>query len=515
MSIVKAVTRAAQINPHGTAVVHEGNRQSWSKFASKISRIAGGLRSLGFLPGERVAVLAANVPEHFESAMAIMWSGLVLVPINTRLSAFEQIQILRHADCAALLFDGRNKARGEEIARGHSLRAAIEMGNTVIDGNYRRLASHEPITPCEAANSAAAAIFYTGGTTGAPKGAEISHGAFMIQSVNMMHDIGFDMSSVYMHTTPLFHLASFGGGLAVTYAAGANSFLPEFSMDAILDSIEADGTNSLTLVPTMMATLLDGTDPNRSHLLKRIRFITYGAAPVPPVLLRLMLKEMPSVSLIQFYGQTELTGVCTVLEPKYHVLDGPMAGKVETAGRATATCAIRIVDDAGREIPRGAIGEIVVDSPGAMSRYWRDPVMTAATIRDGWLHTGDLGRMDSDGFVSIVGRIKDMIISGGENIFAGEVENALLSHPEVAASAVIGVPDKTWGERVHAFVVPKLDSNPAPTDLIAHCRSLIAGYKCPKSVTLRREPLPVSGVGKVRKIDLLDEWRRDNVDEPQ
>jgi long-chain acyl-CoA synthetase len=515
MSIPKAVVRAAQINPHGPAVIYQGNRRSWDDFADRVARIASGLRSRALSPGDRVAILAANIPEHFESAMAIIWSGLILVPINTRLSVFEQSEIIRHADCVALLFDERNKARGEEIAKNQALRTVIQVSDEVLDGDYRKLASHAPMSPYEAASSAPAAIFYTGGTTGAPKGAEISHGAFMIQSVNMMHDIGFDTSSVYMHTTPLFHLASFGGGLAVTYAAGANSFLPEFSTGSILDSIEVDGTNSLTLVPTMMATLLDSTDPKRSDLLKRIRSITYGAAPVPPVLLRRMLMEMPSVSLIQFYGQTELTGVCTVLEPKYHVLDGPTAGKLETAGRATATCALRIVDNAGHELPRGAAGEIVVDSPGAMSRYWRDPDMTAATIRDGWLHTGDLGRMDDDGFVSIVGRIKDMIISGGENVFAGEVENALLTHPEVAASAVIGVPDKVWGERVHAFVVPKGGANPEPGDLMAHCRKLIAGYKCPKSVTLRREPLPVSGVGKVRKIDLLAEWRRDNRDELQ
>jgi len=194
-----------------------------------------------------------------------------------------------------------------------------------------------------------------------------------------------------------------------------------------------------------------------------------------------------------------------MLRERYHVFDGPDAGRLGSAGRVLPAFSMRVVDDAGRTLPPGKVGEIVVSGPGVMSSYWRAPELTASTLRDGWLHTGDLGVFDADGFVSVVGRLKDMIITGAENVFAGEVESALMYHPAVQAAAVIGVPDSTWGESVHAVVVMRPGHSATEADLIEHCRTRIARYKCPRTVSFRAS-LPLSGVGKVRKVDLLAEW---------
>lgn len=197
-----------------------------------------------------------------------------------------------------------------------------------------------------------------------------------------------------------------------------------------------------------------------------------------------------------------------MLQERYHVLDGRYAGKLGSAGRVLPAFSVRVADDAGREVALGKTGEIQVSGPGLMTSYWRDPELTAQTIRDGWLRTGDLGRMDEDGFVSVVGRLKDMIITGGENVFAGEVENALMYHDALQAAAVIGVPDDHWGESVHAVVVLKPGRTVTEAELVAHCRARIAHYKCPRSIAFRSGSLPLSSVGKVRKVDLRAEWER-------
>jgi long-chain acyl-CoA synthetase len=218
------------------------------------------------------------------------------------------------------------------------------------------------------------------------------------------------------------------------------------------------------------------------------------------------MREAPGVGLIQVYGQTEVGGACTMLEERHHVLEGSAAGKLGSAGRTLPAFTVRIADQTGHTLEPGRTGEILVSGPGVMTSYWSDPELTARTLREGWLHTGDLGTLDEDGFLSVVGRLKDMIISGGENVFAGEVENALMHHDGVQAAAVIGVPDPTWGEAVHAVVVVKPGHTVSEAELVEHCRARIARYKCPRSISLRTSPLPMSSVGKIRKVDLLAEW---------
>ena len=507
MSLHQLLANAAQAFPGATAVRHLGRSCDWRAFRSRVARRAAFLASKGAQPGDRVAVLAANVPEHLEALFAVPWAAMVLVPLNTRLSQAEQRYILGHAGCRLLLHDERNAVRAEALAREtDALTPAMldpaDTWGTERDGLYGR--QEAPFLP--AAPRVAAAIIYTGGTTGLPKGVELSHEALLLQALAAKDNFRLDESTVFVHTAPLFHVADFTAGLGVTAVGGRHCFVPEFSPTALLDLIEHEGADIAILVPTMISATLDGAR-ERPGIVQRLRRILYGAAPIQEPVLRRLVREAPNVELVQVYGQTEVGGACTVLPPRYHVLEGPRAGKLGSAGRVLPAFSVRIADESGRELACGRVGEIQVTGPGVMTSYWNDPGLTAETLRDGWLRTGDLGTIDEDGFVTVVGRLKDMIITGGENVFAGEVESALMYHDAVQAAAVIGVPDDTWGESVHAVVVLKPDRAASEAELVAHCRERIAHYKCPRSVSFRHGSLPMSGVGKVRKVDLLHEWQ--------
>ena len=504
MSVHHLLANAAQAFPNHTAIRHLGRAAQWGAFADRVARRAASLRTAGIRPGDRVAVLSANVPEHLEALFAVVWAGCVLVPLNTRLAAAEQGFIIGHAQCSLLLHDERNARRALELAGASPATALtpIEQWDTGSDP----LAGHDALAFVPATPRAPAAIVYTGGTTGVPKGVELSHEALLLQALAAKDNFHLDHETVFIHTAPMFHVADFTAGLGVTAAAARHCFLPEFSPAALLDAIEREGIDVAILVPTMIVATLDGAGERRA-VVQRLRTILYGAAPIQEPVLRRLMNEAPGVGLIQVYGQTEVGGACSMLKEHHHVFEGPDAGRLGSAGRVLPAFSMRVVDDAGRDLPPGKVGEIVVSGPGVMTSYWRAPDLTASTLRDGWLHTGDLGTFDTDGFISVVGRLKDMIITGAENVFAGEVESALMYHDAVQAAAVIGVPDSTWGESVHAVVVLKPGHAASETALIEHCRTRIARYKCPRTVAFRAT-LPLSGVGKVRKVDLLEEWKQ-------
>jgi acyl-CoA synthetase (AMP-forming)/AMP-acid ligase II len=512
MAVHQLLVNAAQGFSRGTALRHLGRSCDWRAFSGRVERRAAALRSAGAAGGDRVAVLAANVPEHLEALFAVWWAGLVLVPINTRLALTEQRYILEHAGCSRLLHDERNAARAQHLAQDMAtLRTtsleSIDRWDEDTDALQGIAAwPFEPVGP-----RATAAIIYTGGTTGLPKGVELSHEALLLQALAAKDNFRLDESTVFIHTAPLFHVADFTAGLGVTAAGARHCFLPEFSPAALLDAIEREGVDVAILVPTMISATLDGAGERRG-VMQRLRTILYGAAPIQEPVLRRLMNEAPGVGLIQVYGQTEVGGACTMLKERYHVLEGSDAGKLGSAGRAIPAFSVQIGDEAGRSLPVGQTGEILVSGPGIMTAYWNDPELSAKTIQNGWLRTGDLGVIDEDGFLSVVGRLKDMIITGGENVFAGEVESALMYHDALQAAAVIGVPDATWGEAVHAVVVLKPGRTVSEAELIEHCRARIARYKCPRSVTFRSGSLPMSSVGKIRKVDLLAEWTQSHPD---
>jgi long-chain acyl-CoA synthetase len=471
------------------------------------------LVALGLRPGERVAILAANHSNFLELQYAVLWAGGVLVPVNYRLSSKEICYIAGAAAASMFVADPQFEAAVRSAASSlPSLRHVIWFSGPEALGerSYAWLTAQNAIEDrSERRADDAAGIYFTGGTTGRPKGVVLSHSNFLYQAAAMQSVLGLRSDSIYLHATPLFHLADCGIGHAVSFAAGTHSFLAQFDALACLRKILQDGVTEINLVPTMLATLLDAAeDEPRDTVaaLAGVRTVAYGGAPILAPLLHRLLARLPNAKFRQFYGMTETCGACTTLPPECHTGDAD-GTRLRSAGQAMPFAEIIIAAPDGGERSRGEAGEIAIRGPQTMCRYWNDPESTSRALRNGWLYSGDAGVMDEDGFVTIIERLKDMIISGGENIYSAEVENAIAGHSAVIACAVIGLPDPRWGERVHAVVVrkPDAESGALQHELEARCRGLIAGYKCPKSWDIRATQLPLSSLGKVNKIKLREE----------
>jgi long-chain acyl-CoA synthetase len=309
---------------------------------------------------------------------------------------------------------------------------------------------------------------------------------------------------VHMHHGPLFHLAAGARLFSVTQAAGTHVFLPRFQAGEVLAEVARSGVTHLTVVPTMLRTLLD--DPALAATdLSSLRYLSYGSAPMPEPLLREALDKLPHVRFIQSYGMTELSPVATMLGWEDHLPSPRSSALLKSAGKPVATVEIAVVGPDGTQLPTGSHGEVVVRGPTVMQGYWNRPDLTEATIKGGWLHTGDIGFIDDDGYLTIADRLKDMIITGGENVFSQEVEQALSTHPAVSQCAVFGLPDPKWGEAVHAVVTLHARAETTSAELVAHCRDLLAHYKCPRVVDIRTAPMPLSGSNKIQKSDLRAE----------
>lgn len=506
MYLTQVLDRACQLGASRTALVCGQARMTWEAFRGRVTRFAGALRALGLARGERVAMLADNGFPYFEFHYAVPWAGGAIVPLNTRLSDAEIVYILN--DCGARIL-----LLGPEYAER---RAAIEAGcpdlATIVTledadrplGYERLVATHAPVPDSRLGGSDLYAIVYTGGTTGRPKGVALSVANLVANTLATIPINEFTEDMVYLHNSPLFHTSGSARLIAAVSCLATSVILPRFEPAAVLRAIAEHRVTHIILVPTMLNRLLNCPEFATSDL-SSLTHCVYGASIMPEALLRRALAQMPGVRFGQSYGMTELSPAATWLAPKYHVLEGPRAGRLKSIGQAIMTAEIRIADADDREVPRGEIGEIQVRGPMVMQGYWKQPELTAQTLRGGWMHTGDAGYMDDEGFIFLVDRLKDMIITGAENVYSGEVENALHEHPKVKECAVIGLPHGDLVETVHAIVVPHDGETPTADELIAHCRSLIAGYKCPRSVEIRTTPLPLSGTNKILKTELRKE----------
>jgi long-chain acyl-CoA synthetase len=299
----------------------------------------------------------------------------------------------------------------------------------------------------------------------------------------------------------MFHLADGAMTFLVTLRGGSHCFLARFDPVAMMELIARHKVTMTLIVPTMVNMLVNHPDVGK-HDLTSLERLIYGASPMPEAVIRRALEVLPQTRFNQAYGQSEASPGLTLMPHEYHSFEGPFAGRLKAAGRALAGVEVVILDHEDREVPRGTVGEVCARGNAVMLGYWQQPELTARTLRNGWLHTGDGGYMDELGFVFIVDRVKDMIITGGENVYSAEVEEAVYSHPAVAECAVIGVPDPQWGERVHAVVRCKAGQEVSEAELIGHCRARIAGYKLPRSVSFTETPLPLSGAGKILKTEL-------------
>jgi acyl-CoA synthetase (AMP-forming)/AMP-acid ligase II len=503
ISLPGMIERAARLNPTGVATSYEGRQYTWSEVRDHVARLAAALQSFGLAEGDRVAILSLNSDRYYESIFAIPWAGYCVVPLNTRWALPENKYAVGDSSARVLLFDDAfAEQAGQLLSELDDLSVAIYMG----DGNcpdwaqsYAALiAGNAPVSASPRGGDDMAGIFYTGGTTGFPKGVMQSHRAIWASAMGSLPEFLMNRDSVYLHVAPMFHMADFAGGMGTTLCCAKNVILQSFDAAQVLRTFAQEKISHVLLVPAMIKMVLHHPDVATADL-SSLKTLIYGASPMPAATLEQCLALWPNVGLVQAYGQTELAPVATLLSMDDHRLGGD---RLKSAGRPTAVTDIRIVDEQGNDCPHGTSGEIAARGPHAMIGYWNKPQETAKAMRDGWVLTGDAGYFDDDGYLFIVDRVKDMVVTGGENVFTTEVENAVISHEAVQDVAVIGVPHEEWGEAVHAIVVLHAGKSVSEDELVAHCRERIAGYKLPKGVTFRDEPLPLSGAGKVLKTEL-------------
>jgi long-chain acyl-CoA synthetase len=508
-ALTQGLRRAVQIKPNGTATHFAGRRRTWQQSLERVSCVAGALSALHVRAGERVAILALNSDRYFELMYAIPWIGAAMVPINTRLAAPEIEYILADSGAAVLFIDtamAHHLSALEDRIAG--VREVVWMDDTSSPEGmlrYEDLANYEATDDAGAADDDLAGLFYTGGTTGRSKGVMLSHRNLVVNALNGVAGIGFTADTTYIHSGPMFHLADGASTFGVTLSGGRHAFVPRFEPAEVLQTIQTEKVTHAQFVPTMINMLVN--HPRFGEFdISTLSFILYGASPMPEGVLRKAMQMMPRVRLMHAYGMTEASPIVTLLDPRYTTLDGPFAGRLKSCGQAALACEVKVVDVNRKEVARGTAGELAIRGANIMKGYWNKPAETAAVLENGWCYSGDGATMDEEGFVYIVDRLKDMIISGGENVYSAEVENAVSLLEGVGEVAVIGVPDERWGERVHAIIVPKRGANLTAEAVLEHCRGQIAGYKCPRSVDFRDAPLPLSGAGKVLKRELREPY---------
>ena len=508
MYLTQALRRAVQVRGKALATCDGERVHSWSDCVERIAKLGGALAKLGITDGERAAILALNSDRYYEFIYAALWAGGVFVPINTRLAPPEIAFWLSDSESKVLLVDDSFAAVAATLkADGHipSVEHMIYVGDGAApDGMLafeEILLAALPIDDAGRGYDDLAGLFYTGGTTGRSKGVMLCHRNLVSNSFNTMPTLGLREDSRWLHSAPMFHIADCVAIFAGTQIAAGHYFVPGFTPDGVAEAVQRWGITDMLLVPTMCNMLVNHPGIE-DYDLSSLRTITYGASPMPEAVIVRALEVIPECQFVHAYGQTECAPLSTTCGPQYHVLEGPNAYRFRSVGHAVPGVEVKIIDDDDNEVPRGVVGEIAVRGPNVMLGYWRQPELSAQTLRGGWMHSGDGGTMDEDGYVYVVDRMKDMIISGGENVYSAEVEDAVYQHPAVAECAVIGVPDDKWGERVHAIVCLKDGGEASEEAIIGHCHSLIAGFKCPRSVDFRDEALPLSGAGKILKTEL-------------
>lgn len=504
LSLVQPLHKAAGERPGCLFTIFGERRRTNAEFVDRVARLAAGLRSLGLNPGDRVAMLAMNSDRFVEYVFATLWAGGVINPVNARWSPAEMAFSLEDSGTAMLIVDDAFAPLVPELtAKAPVLKRIVHAGDGSAPDRMQSfeelISTHEPMAEAGRNGDDMAALLYTGGTTGRPKGVMLSHANIATCSLALTAAAEHGGDAPGLHVAPFFHIGGVGVIFQFAFRRAPQVIMPAFDAGEALRLIEQERIADIFVVPTMLRWLLDHPDMATRDLTS-LKSIRYGAAPIDTTLLERAMAAVPTAGFMQVYGQTEFSPVVTCLPPQDHT--GPGAeNRLASAGRPLVTATVRIVDPDGQDAPTGEVGEIAVRGPQIMLGYWNRPEETAAAIRDGWLHTGDAGRMDGEGYLHVVDRVKDMIISGGENVYSAEVEDALARMPGIAASAVVAAKDPDWGERVHAFIVSAEPEGVTLDAVQAHCRPLIASYKIPRSISLI-EALPLSPAGKVLKHEL-------------
>jgi long-chain acyl-CoA synthetase len=500
--------RNAALYPDKPAFVMGGRQVSFAEYNRRLNRLVHALRQRGLGPGDRIAFLSRNSLELLDVLGAGEKGGFQVAPLNFRLSVGELARVLEKIDPHVLFAQAQY---GETVeAVGELLGRERELDLVALDGApedwttlEELLASGEDteaeveITPGEVVY-----LMSTSGTTGTPRAAMLTHRGQWLDAVALALEMRLSPVDRHLAAMPLFHV----GGRAIVLAhtlRGCTVYVHDgFDAATVARDVDEHRITTTHVVPTMLSWLLE--QELEREALSTLRLIWYASAPMPVELLRRAIDRLGPI-FIQGYGQTECGPLATTLHPEEHHLEGAESPWLASCGRAVPGVEVRIVDEEGGELPAGETGEIAIRSEFNMIGYWRDPELTMGALVDGWLRTGDMAHMDALGYVYIVDRKKDLIVTGGENVFPREVEEILYAHPAVLEAAVIGVPDPTWGESPRAIVVLRPQAQAAEQELIDFCRDRLAHYKCPKAVEFR-DDLPKTPSGKVLKRTLREPY---------
>ena len=505
-SLASSLRRAAAVEPGRVAVRFDGRTMAWPEVLDRVSRFAAVLEARGVTDGSRVGLVAANSDSLLVAMYAVSWAGGIFVPINTRFADREMLHCVDDAGCKVLLVDGSLASVANAIRESSStieqvIRIDAGEGASGVCSLDDLIGDTAPRDASARGGDDVAALYYTGGTTGRSKGVMLTHRGLLVSILQWANAIGVTSKDTLLIVAPMFHLVGGLNAIAATTLAAGMCIVGKFDVPTVLREIEEARVTKAALIPVMidmMIAELARTGADISSLQK----VSYGGAPMTEAALRRAIAALPHTRFYQVYGQTEGGPNISVLGAEYHVLDGPNAGKLRSAGKPLAGTELVILDPEDRPLPQGRPGEIGVRGISVSPGYWNLPEVTAEAKRGGWMHTGDVGYIDEEGFLFIADRIKDMIITGGENVYSAEVENVLSDHPAVSECVVIGIPSKKWGEDVHAIVRLFDDAAVSSDELIAFCKQRLAGYKCARSIEFRTEPFPLSGANKVLKRKL-------------
>jgi long-chain acyl-CoA synthetase len=479
--------RAARYHASATALASGGGRPTFRELHARVGAIAVALTQHGFGVGHRLALLLPNETEYLELMYACAWLGVTAVPLNTRLSAPEIDRVLADATPHGLI---RHSSLPAPTLRLPWERV-LDVEPLEVHGGDCPAAIYDP--------EAILALIYTSGTTGRPKGVALTHAALLANVDHVNYWLPYREGGVYLHAAPLFHIADFPFMFAAPAFGTCQVTIAKFNPQAFCETVQQERVTRTVLVPTMI-NLLTQFEHLADYDLSSLVELGYGGSPIAPERIHRARQALPHVKLVQVYGSSE-TGFLTGLQAHEHT-----ESRLLSCGRSCPGVDVRVVDESGKDVSIGQPGELVVRGANVMHGYWNSPDQTQLAFREGMFRTGDIGYQDADGFVYILDRLKDMIVTGGENVYSGEVEAVIYQHPAVRETAVFGIPDPQWGELVMACVVLKPGATVGADELIAHCRRFLAGYKIPRRIEFSPGELPKSGSGKILKRALRERF---------
>jgi len=514
-----SLRRAVSLYGHHEAVYDNGVRYTYRQLGERVAALSKGLSKLGVKRGETVAIVCPNTHHYMEAYYACAVAGIVLNPLNFRLAAKEIFTILADSSARAIIVHhdfAELFCSAMSYGEIPGFENVIAIGEEQLDTKlslqrYESLISANDgakLPDLEISGSELAQLYYTSGTTGRAKGVMLTQENVTSHALAAIPEFELSDADTWAHIGPLFHLVDAWAVFAGTWVGARHVFAPYFRAEEVLDLLESEKVTKTALVPTMLNALLN--EPSvKERSFPDLKVITTAGSPVAPEIVKRTCETFGCLYW-QFYGMTECSPLLTISKPKSSMKDWSaekLLAVTSRTGRTVIGVELKVVNEDGTEVKRDdtEVGEIIVRGPSITPGYWKQPDATSATIKDGWLHTGDLAVVDSEGYVNVVDRKKDMIITGGENVYSTEVEYCLYEHPDIVECAVFGIPDKDWGEKVKAVIVKREGSQLDQGAVIAYVRTKLAAYKAPRSVDFM-DVLPKTGSGKIYKKGLRDPY---------